>query len=206
METDLEKIVTLKPDLVIATTLTNPKTIKRLRSLDIKVVIFDEVKNFNQLCEQFLKLAQIVNREQIGREIISRTEEKMANLQEKVKELSKPKVIVQIGANPLWVATRNSMINDFIELAGGENVGPPGENGLISREYVLKKNPDVIIIIEMGILAENEKEIWSKFRTINAVSKGRIRIIDSYGICSPTPLSFVDTLEEIFKLLHPEIE
>jgi ABC-type Fe3+-hydroxamate transport system substrate-binding protein len=206
MEADLEKIVTLKPDLVIATALTNLKTIQRLKSLDIKVVVFDEAQDFKQLCEQFLSLASFVNREQIARDIILKVEGKVTNIKEKAKGLSKPKVIVQIGANPLWVATKSSLINDFVEMAGGEYIGPSGESGLISREYVLKSNPDVILIIQMGIAAEEEKEIWSKFRTINAVSEGRIHIIDSYGICSPTPLSFVDTLEEIFKLLHPEIE
>ena len=55
-------------------------------------------------------------------------------------------------------------------------------------------------------LPEEEKEIWSKFGAINAVKKGRIHIIDSYEICSPTTLSFVETLESIFQLLHPEIE
>ncbi len=206
MEANLEKIVTLKPDLLIATALTNPRTIQRLKSLDIRVVVFGEVKDFSQLCEQFLSLARIVNREQIGRDIILTVEEKVANLQEKVKNLSKPKAIVQIGANPLWVATKSSLINDFIELAGGINIGPTGENGLISREYVLKQNPDVIIIIEMGILAEKEKEIWARFKTINAVANKRIHIIDSYEIGSPTPISFVETLEKISQLLYPEIE
>ena len=206
MEADLEKIVMLKPDLVIATALTNPKTIQKLKNLDIRVIVFDEIKDFSQLCEQFLNLARLVNREQVGQKIIFAVEENMADLQKKIKNLSKPKVIVQIGANPLWVATKSSLIDDFIELAGGINIGPAGENGLISREYVLNQNPDVIIIIEMGILAEKEKEIWTKFETINAVVNKRIHIIDSYEVCSPTPLSFVETLEKISRLLYPEIK
>jgi ABC-type Fe3+-hydroxamate transport system substrate-binding protein len=205
-EANLEKILMLNPDIVFATNLTNLKTIQRLKNLNINVVVFDEVKNFNQLCGQFLKLAQLVNKEKIGREIISEAGEKLSNLSNKNKNLFPQKVIVQIGANPLWVATKNSLINDFVLLAGGINLGPAGENGLVSREYIVRQNPDVIIIIEMGILAEEEKENWLKFETINAVRQKRIYIVDSYDICSPTPLSFVGTLEELFKLFHPGIE
>ncbi len=205
-EVNLEKVLTLKPDLVIATALTNPKTIIRLKSFNIRVEIFEDAKNFNQLGEQFLSLAKLVNKEQVGREIILTAKRKLTKLEEEATGLSKQKAIVQIGADPLWVATKSSLINDFIVLAGGINIGPAGENGLVSREYIIKENPDVIIIIEMGILANNEKEIWSKFDTINAVANKRIYIIDSYDVCSPTPLSFVETLERIFQLLHPEVE
>ncbi len=206
LEANIEKILILNPDIVLATNLTNSKTIQRLKNLKINVVVLDEVKNFNGLCEQFLKLAQLVGKEKIGRAIISKAEEKLLNLSQKNKNLSKQKVVVQIGANPLWIVTKNSMINDFVLLAGGINVGPIGENGLVSREYIVKQNPDVIIIIDMGILAEEEKGTWLKFDTINAVIQNRIHILDAYDICSPTPLSFVGTLEELFELFYPGIE
>lgn len=206
MEANIEKILMLKPDIVLATNLTNIKTIQRLKNLKINVAVFDEVKSFQQLCEQFLQLARLVNKEEIGSEIVSKAQEKLSILSQRSKKLPKQKVVVQIGANPLWIATKNSLINDFIELAGGINIGPAGENGLVSREYIVRQNPDAIIIIEMGILAEEEKANWMKLETINAVKQKRIHIVDSYDICSPTPLSFVETLEEISRILHPEVE
>jgi ABC-type Fe3+-hydroxamate transport system substrate-binding protein len=206
MEVNLEEIIMLKPDLVIATNLTDKKAVQKLRSLNINVEIFDEVKSFDQLCNRFLNLAKVVGKEDIGKEVVLNAKREIADIKEKIKSFSKPKVIVQIGAEPLWVATQNSLISDFVDMAGGVNVGPSAENGLISREYVVKKNPDVIFIIEMGMAAENEKEIWKKFNTINAVGDERMYIIDSYGVCSPTPSSFVETVKEISKLLHPKIK
>lgn len=206
LEADVEKIITLRPDIVIATSLTNPKTIQKLRNLKINVIILEDSENFYQLSQQFLKLSRIVDREQIAKRIINTAKEKVALIQQKVKNLHKVRVIVQVGANPLWVATKNSLINDFIELAGGTNVGPTGTIGLISREYMVKNNPEVIIITTMGIEGEREKEIWKRFPTIDAVKNGNIHLIDPYKIGSPTPVSFPETLEEIAKLLHPEIE
>ncbi len=205
-DANVEKILMLKPDIVFATKLTNIKTVQRLKNLGINVVAFDEVKSFQQLCEQFLQLARLVGKKEIGSEIIWKAKEKVSEISRKNKDLPKKKAIVQIGANPLWVATRNSLINDFIELAGGINTGPAGENGLVSREYVVRKNPDVIIIIEMGILGEEEEADWMKLETINAVKQKKIYMFDSYDICSPTPVSFVETLEELSQVLYPGIE
>jgi len=54
----------------------------------------------------------------------------------------------------------------------------------------------------MGILADKEKEIWKKYENLNAVKNNRIYIIDAYKLCSPTPVSFVETLEELVNILH----
>ncbi|MDP2754421.1 MAG: ABC transporter substrate-binding protein [Nitrospirota bacterium] len=203
IEVNLEKIVSLKPDLVVATSLTNLKAIEKLRNLGIKLVEFHSSKNFTELCKQFLELGKIVGREKEAEEIVYRAKKAISSIKQKVKELPKPKVLVQVGAKPLWVAPKDSFVNDFIEFAGGINIAGDSETGLYSREKVLKQNPDVIIIVTMGIVGEEEKKIWQKYKTLNAVINNRIYIVDSYRLCSPTPVSFVETLEKITEILHP---
>lgn len=200
IEVNLEKIVTLKPDLVLATSLTSPKVIEKLKALEIKVVSFRTPKSFDEICRQFLNLGELVGEKRKAEKIIEGVKKKVYEIKEKVKVFSKPKVLVQVGTKPLWVATKDSFINDFIEFAGGENIGPAG-SGIYSRERVLKQNPDVIIITTMGIVGENEKKLWQRYRTINAVKNNRIYIIDSYKLCSPTPVSFIQTLEELAGIL-----
>lgn len=203
VEVNIEKIVNLKPDLVIATSLTNQKDVEKLKNLGIEVITFPYAKSFTQICEQFLELGRVVDKEIEAERIVNIVKRKVDLIKEKVKDLEKPKVFVQVGAKPLWVSTKDSFINDFVEFAGGENIGPSG-SGLYSREKVLKQNPDVIIIVTMGIVGEKEKEIWGKYKTLKATRNNRIYIIDSDKLCSPTPVSFVDTLEEILDILHPE--
>lgn len=205
-EANIEKIIILKPDLVLATDLTNPRQIEKLKSLGIRVVthFIYKNKNFAEICENFINLGTIVGKEEKAREIVYKAKGKVVSIQKRMKGLPKPKVLIQIGAKPLWVATRDSFINDLIELAGGINIGPSGESGLYSREKVLEQNPDIIIIVTMGIIGEEEKIIWQKYRTINAVKNNRIYIIDSYKVCSPTPESFTDALEEIGEFIHPK--
>lgn len=203
VEMNVEKIFNLKPDLVLATSLTNPKAKEKLKKLGIKVITFSEPRSFNQICEQFLELAKLGGKEKEAEEIIHKTKASVDIIKKRVKNLQRPKVLVQVGSKPLFVATGNSFINDYIEFAGGINIARNAKVGIYSREQVLKNNPDVIIIVTMGIVGEKEKEIWDKYKTLNAVKNDRIYIIDSYKLCSPTPVSFGEALEEIAHMLHP---
>jgi iron complex transport system substrate-binding protein len=200
---DLEKIISLKPDLVIATSLSNPEQLEKLRDLGIKVLKIPAARSFRQLCQHFIKIGKEVGKEKEAKKIIKEVKKEIANIYKNTKHLpKKPKVIVQIGADPLYVVPKDSFINDFIKFAGGINIGPDGKSGLYSREKVLYDNPEVIIIVTMGIVAEKEKAAWQHYKTIDAVKNGKIYIIEADKICSPTPISFVETLKELVKILQ----
>ena len=199
---NLEKIISLKPDLVIATSLTDPKTIEKLKDLRIEVAMFPQPGSFSALCEDFLKLGRVVGKEKEAAEVVAQAQKRVILIQDKVKDLAKPRVFIQIGARPLCTVTRDSFVNDFIELAGGVNVAGAARSGLYSREKVLQDNPEVIIIATMGLVGEEEKRVWQKFKTLKAVQNNQIYSIDSYKVCSPTPVSFTATLEEMIKLIH----
>ncbi|MBI5143769.1 MAG: ABC transporter substrate-binding protein [Candidatus Omnitrophica bacterium] len=206
VKVDLEKILSLKPDLVLATSLTDSRSKEKLKNLNIKVAEFTYAKNFSQICNDFLRLGRLVGNEKEAKGIVLKAKKRVEFIRDKVKDLPKHKVFVQIGAKPLHTVTKDSFINDFIEFAGGINVARVSRSGLYSREEVLKNNPDVIIIATMGIVGQNEKRSWQKLTTMEAVKNDRIYIVDAYKICSPTPVSFVEALEEITNLLHPDLD
>ncbi len=202
-----EKIISLKPDIVLATPLSDKRAVEGLRRLGIKVIRFPLPKNFTELSGHFMKLGKIVGRQKQAREILKKAQKRIDAVQSQISGLQKPqkpKVFIQVGARPLFTITRESFVNDFIKLAGGINIAADANIGIYSREKVIKQNPDVIIIVIMGIVGEDEKKVWQKYKTINAVKNNRIYIIDSYKIGSPTPLTFAETVEEIAELLHPK--
>ena len=204
-EVDVEKIANLKPDLVIATSLTSQKAKEKLKGLGIKVVDFSLPGNFSDLCEKFLMLGRIVGKGSEAEDIVIKANREIDTIRNRLKGLPKPKVFIQVGARPLFTMTKDSFVNDLIELAGGINIAGEARGGLYSREKVIEQNPDVIIIMTMGIVGEEEKRIWQRYRTLKAVRDNRIYIMDSYKIGSPTPVTFVETLKEMAGLLHPEV-
>jgi iron complex transport system substrate-binding protein len=202
MEPDMEKIVSLKPDLVLAMSLTSPKEIQKLKNLGLKVVMFQIPQDFNLLCDFFLQLGRVVGKEKDSQRLIKEAKGHVSEIARKVASLPKPKVLIQIGSKPLFVATKKYFINDYIQFAGGTNIFQDAGLGSVSMEEVIKKNPDIIIIATMGISGENERNIWKRFTTIEAVSKNKVYIVDPDRLCSPTPVSFAGYLAEIVTLLH----
>ncbi|MFH0791132.1 MAG: cobalamide ABC transporter substrate-binding protein, partial [Candidatus Omnitrophota bacterium] len=94
-------------------------------------------------------------------------------------------------------------VNDYIEFAGAVNIAKEEKKGIYSKERVIMANPDVIIITTMGMAGEAEKKNWEQFPALSAVKSKRIYIINTEKLTSPTPASFVETLEELVAILHP---
>ena len=204
-QVNVERIVELKPDVVFATSLTDRKSVESLKRLGIKVIVFNEPRSYAETNEQFLELGRTVGREREAGEIVAAARGKVDAIRKRIEGLPRPKVFVQLGAKPLFAATKDSFVNDFIEFAGGTNIAREAKAGFYSREEVLKEDPEVIIIVGMDAAAGNEKKTWEKFRALKAVKDDRIFIMDSYRVCSPTPRTFVDALEEMVRALHPGV-
>jgi iron complex transport system substrate-binding protein len=202
---NVEKIVSLKPDLVFATSLTDRQQIRKLKELKINVAEMAQEQNFEGICANFLKVGELVGKYPEAEKLVNEIKAKVNSIREKSRGLPNPKVMAQIGANPLFVASRGYFIHDFIEMSGGINIAKDAPNGQYSREEALRQNPDIILITTMGMTGEQEKISWEKYRSLNAVKNARIYIIDSDKLCSVTPVSFVETLQEIVRILHPEM-
>jgi len=204
-EVNLEKIVSLKPDVVFATKLTNPQAEAKLRALGIKVVDIPNAKNFQEICDVFLKLGQMVGQEPLARRMIAESSKKIEELKRKLRNSEKTKVFVQVGANPLVGVGKDTFAEDFIEFAGGINIVTQTGYLRYSREQVLHIDPDVIIISSMGFNGDKEEQNWEGFKSLKAIAHHRIFIIDQNLLCAPTPISFVETLKTVIHDLHPEI-
>ncbi|MBW1897811.1 MAG: ABC transporter substrate-binding protein [Deltaproteobacteria bacterium] len=208
IQMNVEKIISLSPDLVLANALTKQKQINILESLGIRVVKFENPKTFSEMCQMTLKIGRVLGKEEKAKQIIEKTRKEVDAVIEKTGKLLKKRVFIQIGIKPLHTAVKETFVNEYIELAGGENIALNEKSGVYSREKVLQENPDVIFIATMGssrTAGENEKAGWMKFRSITASRNNEIFILDPDIICSPTPVSFVKALKEIAKKLHPDI-
>jgi len=202
VEVNVEKIISLRPDLVIASPLSDHRQIEKLQAVGIRVKVFPPPRDFKALCVNFSQIAHMVGKEERAREIIQQAERELAAIKGKVKGLPKPRVFVQIGERPLVAGGGDSFIDDFVNCAGGVNIAREVKTSVYSREEVVRRNPDIIIIARMGMAGAREKAAWMKYKTIRAVQTNRIYIVDPYRFCSPTPLSFVEQVKELVELFH----
>ncbi len=197
-----EKVLLLKPDLILTTTLTKKSTIDLFRENGIKVHVAGKLNSFSDICRQFKELGTLIGRHGRAMSIIGRTRIHIDSLRKSIPDSAKgQKIFIQIGADPLFAVIPDTFMDDYIKFAGCENVTKGFNKGTISRETILERDPDIILIATMGITAEQEKKLWESFNDINAVKNGKVFIIDANVACVPTIKNFGKAYEEIVDLI-----
>ncbi|MBU0634184.1 MAG: cobalamin-binding protein [Candidatus Omnitrophica bacterium] len=205
---NIEKIFSLSPDLILAVRgINRPQTIDKLKSLGLNVIAFDKCNTYGDIIKSFLELGKLMGTEQKAKEIVNRVDKEVQYISQKVKASPPVSVFWEVGARPLVTIGAKAFANEFIRYAGGVNVFAGTSLVIyprVSREEVLKMNPEVIILVVMGNVTEKEKAYWQKFPELEAAKSGRIYLINADSVCRPTPLSFLAGLKKVAALLHPE--
>ncbi|MCF6247597.1 MAG: ABC transporter substrate-binding protein [Desulfobacula sp.] len=206
IQMNVEKIISLQPDLVIASSLSREKQIKILENQGIKVMKIINPKTFSQMCDITMEIGKVLGRTDQAEKIIKSAAQEVETIKLKTAQFPKKKVFIQIGMKPLHTANKDTFINEYINYGGGINIAENEKLGIYSREKVLKENPDVILVATMGTskkAGEIEKQRWMKFGFLNAAKTKQIFVLDPELICSPTPVTFAKGLRQVVSLIHP---
>ena len=209
VDLNLEKILSLKPDLVIATADGNEKgPVERLVEFGVPVLITNP-KKLVDVFETIRTIGRITKKEKKAEILIGSLQKRMDRIVLACSRLPQPRVFLQINEHPLITVGRDTFHNNLIKLAGGINIS--GQDSIkypkYSLEQVLRSRPDVILItsMERGVAAEKKKERWIHWDQIPAVTQGRIYLLDSDLLDRPSP-RLVDGLEALARAIHPELK
>jgi iron complex transport system substrate-binding protein len=204
---DFERILSLHPDLIIATGAGNTREmVDRLEKFGFSVyVIFP--RNFDDILSSIIHIGQVVGREGEAEEIILGMKRRKERVTTLTRDLPRPRIFLQIGDVPIITVGSGGFADHLISLAGGENIAK-GEKGMYPRwgmEEIIKRSPEVILISTHNPHGDYRKvlEEWARWKILPAVKEGRIHLINSDLIDRPSP-RIVEGLEEMAKALHPE--
>ena len=209
---DIEKILGLRPDLIVMTEAQVPLIEDRLRAFNLHFIAVPS----ETLADVFTAIQDIGKATGKGKEASELTSKMHASLdaiRSATKNLPKRSVLLAIDRTPgtlsdLYVATDGSFLIDLIDIAGGRSVATPARTGYgkISKEAVLALNPDVIIDFVQGstsILGEHTTDAWNDLPELRAVREKHVYGLDDPFI--PHPSQFVTHTAEVFeRILHPE--
>lgn len=203
VDVNIEKILMLKPDLVLAMLLTKPQDIETMNRFGINVEIIPTPKNFEEICSQTIHIGKLVGYENTANKIVEKSKHTVDSLiQTSRMKTGKQKIFFQLGANPIFTVLENTFMNDFILLCNGENIANGLTKGSVTRESVLMKNPDVIIVATMGGFGAEEQKIWQSYNGLKAAKNNKIFLIDSETSCSPTPVNFTKAFTDVVKFVN----
>ncbi|HAU4367571.1 TPA: vitamin B12 ABC transporter substrate-binding protein BtuF [Citrobacter amalonaticus] len=145
---NLERIVALKPDLVLAWRGGNAeRQVNQLSSLGIKVMWIDAV-TIEQIADTLQTLADFSPHPEMAKHAAQTLLNDYSQLKSQYAGKTKKRVFLQFGINPPFTSGKGSIQNEVIELCGGENIfaGSRVPWPQVSREQVLARAPQAIVV------------------------------------------------------------
>ncbi len=206
-----EAIVSLKPDLVLATSINTADQVQSLEKLGLTVYLLPNPTTMDEMYQNLETVAQLTGRQTEAAELVDSLKGRVAAVEGKIANVKeRPLVYYELDAtdpNAPYTAGPGSFVDQLIKEAGGQNAGSALKDqwAQISVEQLLVVNPDIIILGDAayGVTADQVKQRagWS---SIKAVKVGKIFTFDDNTVSRPGP-RLVDGLETMAKLFHPEL-
>ncbi|MBI4834914.1 MAG: ABC transporter substrate-binding protein [Planctomycetes bacterium] len=200
-EQDIEKVLQLKPDLILATKEINQsEPVNKLRSYGLRVFAFPEVKTWEDIKNEFALTGKFLGKEEIVQQLLKEYELKLKSIE--IQKLStsseQPTVFIQ-QSEQFHTVGKDTFIDAAINYAGTLNVAwnTIGRWPMLSIEEIIKQDPDLILISTMGEATAQALENWKRYPSLKAVKNNKIIVIDADICCQATPDSFIKLVEII---------
>lgn len=184
---NIERILLLKPDLVIAWQGGNPqRSLDQLKALGISI-IYSDPQSIEEIADDLVTLSNYSHHPDIALKNAQQLRQQYQALQQQyasnISDHTKRKVFIQFGMQPLFTTSNSTLQSHITELCGGENIfaNSPVAWPQVSREQVLTKQPDLIIFSGKSDQIPTIKAFWQPQLTVPVIA------IDEDSFSRPSP-------------------
>lgn len=201
VDPSIETMVSLDPDLIIASAHFQKETVEQLEHLKTNIIVLVSQNSFQGAYETISRLSSIFNVAQRGDSIIASMKKKVLEVQSKVAKITaRPSVyiVINYGKTGDYTAGGDTFISDMISMAGGINAARDTKGWAYSLEKLVENDPDIIII------RPGEKEQFCKtknYRNLKAVRTGKVFEVDN-DLFDLTGPRLADGLDTLFRIFH----
>ena len=170
---NLEKIVSLEPDLVVAEQWSSSKTVPRLRQFGLRVVDPVSPRSLKEIYEMIRTVGQVVGRNERAERLIADMRRRVVRVRERAGRLNRrPSVYVEIDL-PSWTIGERSFITEALDICGARNLFADVRKRalLASKETIIARDPEIILSFAVSAERMSERPGWA---SIQAVRNGMI--------------------------------
>ncbi|RAK65057.1 ABC transporter substrate-binding protein [Hymenobacter edaphi] len=201
---DFETLVGLHPDVVFTVEgITSPADAARLQQLGIPVY-YQRYQRVTDVFRGLRDLGRLLGRQPQARRLTDSLAQELGQL---TADTAGPhlRALAVISNDPIYAFGRNTIFTDKIRLAGGQNALAedfPQPYPSLTREYILKLNPDVIIGGRFGQLDSTFFRMYPELRRTTAYRTRRVFPVTGDLMDRPSP-RVVESVRELRGLLRP---
>jgi iron complex transport system substrate-binding protein len=208
---DIEAVVNLTPDLVLAEYGNGEETINALKNMNLTVVSLNP-KTLDDILDNILLVGNITGNDETSLLLTTDMKQKIENISAQTKDIpdsNKPTVLYVVWHDPMYAAGTGSYPNDLLTIAGGMNIVDGDGWPIIDLEQIIDRNPEIIICSGMGggsytiMEAITENEVLS---TVDAIKNNKVYPISDPNVMELAGPRIVEGLTELYGYIEPEIE
>ena len=206
----LERVVRLRPDLVVAIGEGQADTVEALRRLGLRVEVV-ECQSIEDVFDSTARMGALLGRQPMAGRLAADLERRMARVGSLIRTVPaarRPRVFYELWDRPLMTATDKTMIGRLIGLAGGINIfgDLAGRYPQVSPEAVLKRDPQLILAPDHHASSVDGRDLAARLGLpdAGAAPRERVLILDGDLVSRAGP-RIADALELLARLLHPEL-
>ncbi|WP_270908699.1 ABC transporter substrate-binding protein [Staphylococcus saprophyticus] len=195
MKLNKEALLKAEPDLILAhesQKSTDGKVLNGLKDRGVKVVYVKDAQSIDEMYETFKQVGKVTGKEKEANALVKETKNNIKKVVNSVpKDAKSQKVFMEVSSEPeIYTAGKNTFFDDMLKQLKAKNSFSNLDGWQkVSKESIIKKNPDVMIST-MGISEKDYQQIIDKrggFESLNAVQKGRIEAVNGDQISRPGP-------------------
>lgn len=197
---NFETIYGLCPDIVFVEDTEQKRLWSKLNKLGLNIKVIAP-KNIGEIYQAILEIGEILGKKENADSLVNKMKKTLAQFEVDPTKGTKTKVFIEISELPLMTCGRKSFITGLIGIAGGMNIFEDIEKAypVINQELVIKRNPEVIIILHRNFTNPEKRMGWEN---ISAIKHKQVYTnIDINLLVRPGP-RVVKGVEELHKRIY----
>jgi len=214
MDFNVEKIISLQPDLVLAHGGTamgsSAAGLQQIRDAGIAVLVVNDATNFDTVYDSVNMIGSATGEKEAAEKIVADMKAEIEEIKSKVASIKaedKKNVYVEISESPdIMAAGKNTFIDEILNTVQANNIITEEGWPKIDQEAVIASNPDVIITTYGFYVEDPIKKVTSRegWQDMNAVKNKQVVDVHSDKVTRPGP-RLVEGVEEVAKAVYPDI-
>ena len=214
VDPDVERILSLRPDLVVTY---GSQTVleTQLARASIRTYSYRH-GGIERVLESIRDLGRVTGRTKEAEALVAQTRVRLDALHARVKGERRPRVLLVMDRQPgtlreIYASGGVGFLQDMLTAAGGDNVFADSRTESVqpSTETLLARAPEVILEVRAeGLIqatsAERERSVWATLGSVPAVRQSRIYFLSGSHLVVPGP-RLVQGAEDFARALHPGV-
>lgn len=201
---DIEKIKSLNPNLVLGSKNLKKEVVKELEEAGLNVIVLFEEEGFAGIYKLIQNLGVAINSQEQAHEVMEEMKSEVDEVSEKVKGQKKKTTyyVSTFGQGKDTTVSKDSIIDNIIETAGGDNITSNSKDGKYSIDELKKKDPEILLV--SGDEATKEELMNTEgYKDLTAVKESRVYAIDENSINRQGP-RLSKGLLELARIIQPD--